>query len=102
MRNRLGGTKIEAVVLESGRNPNVIVCKRIDTESEQGCHHILGRVKLLLDQVSEETGLVPEIVGFGTPGALDPITKTMKNCNTTFLNWQLMKSGLEVLLGCTT
>ncbi len=75
----LGGTKIEAVVLECGQNPDVIVRKRIDTEAEQGYSHILGRIKLLLDQVSGETGLVPEIVGFGTPGALDPITKTMKS-----------------------
>ncbi len=95
----LGGTKIEAVVLESKRNPDVIVRERIDTEAEQGYRHILGRIKLLLDQVSEETGLIPEIVGFGTPGTLDPITKTMKNCNTTYLNGQPMKSDLEELLG---
>lgn len=95
----LGGTKIEGVILESRDNPDVVIRKRIVTEAEQGYAHILNRVGLLIDQISNDAGFVPEAVGFGTPGALDPITGTMKNSNTTCLNGQSFKDDLEKTLG---
>ena len=38
-------------------------------------------------------------IGFGTPGALEPATQTMKNCNTTCLNGRTLKADLEQSLG---
>jgi len=82
----LGGTKIEGVILESVENPKVISRLRIDTEASKGYEHILNRITLLVHKLSGETGLTPERIGIGTPGALDPITETLKNSNTTCLN----------------
>ena len=42
-----------------------------------------------------ESGLKPERIGFGTPGALDPVTQTMKNSNTTALNGKPFHVDLE-------
>jgi fructokinase len=94
----LGGTKIEGVVLSSLHDANPIVRKRINTEAEKGYQHILQQVKRLVNEMQEESGLKPGSVGFGTPGVLDPVSQTMKNCNTTSLNGQPLKRDLEELL----
>lgn len=95
----LGGTKIEGVILKDKNEPEVLLRTRLDTEAHHGYEHILDRIKLLIDKMSEESGLKPEKIGFGTPGALDPITKTMKNSNTTALNGKPFNVDLENKLG---
>ena len=95
----LGGTKVECAVLKSSENPEVLARERIATEADHGYDHVLNRIKLLIDQVSEKIGEKPTTVGFSTPGALDPITGTMKNSNTTCLNGQPMNVDLEKKLG---
>lgn len=95
----LGGTKIEGVILKDKSNPEVILRTRLDTEAHHGYQHILDRIKVLIDKMSEESGLTPETIGFGTPGALDPVTRTMKNSNTTALNGQPFHVDLEKKLG---
>lgn len=97
----LGGTKIEGVVLEGVENPHVISRIRIPTEADKGYHHIINQVQKLLEQLSDEAGGRPEIIGIGTPGTLDPITKTMKNSNTTCLNDMPFKQDLERETGIT-
>ena len=96
----LGGTKIEGVILPSVHDPKPILRKRIDTEAEQGYQHIVGQIIKLTELMKEESGLQPAALGIGTPGVLDPILKTMKNCNSTALNGQpLLKdvqSGLNI------
>ena len=95
----LGGTKIEAAVLEK-LDPNTVISRqRIDTEQVHGYKHILNQISRLIDKVSAEVGAAPEIVGIATPGALDPSTQTLKNSNTTCLNGQPFKKDLEELLG---
>lgn len=94
----LGGTKIEGVILKDKNDPEIILRKRLDTEAQHGYQHILDRIKLLIDDMSVESGLTPEKVGFGTPGALDPVTMTMKNSNTTALNGQSFHADLEAKL----
>lgn len=91
----LGGTKIEGVILKDKNDPEVILRKRLDTEAQHGYQHILDRIKLLIDDMSVESGLIPGKIGFGTPGALDPVTMTMKNSNTTALNGQSFYADLE-------
>ena len=98
----LGGTKIEGVVLKSKNEPEVLVRKRIDTESDGGYDHVLNRIKMLIDQIAGEVGERPEIIGMGTPGAIDPPTGLLKNSNSQAINKKPFKKDLEALLGIPT
>ena len=89
----LGGTKIECAVLD--KHLSVVTRKRIATEAEKGYEHILSRIKMLVNEVSDEVGEMPSKIGFATPGVLEPETKRMKNCNTVSMNGQPMKDDLE-------
>ncbi|HEX4851163.1 MAG TPA: ROK family protein, partial [Puia sp.] len=91
----LGGTKIEGVILPSISNPKPLLRTRIDTEASLGYHHIVSQIVKLVDQMKHESGLTPDRIGFGTPGVLDPILQTMKNCNSTALNGMPLKTSLE-------
>lgn len=95
----LGGTKVEAVILPSLHDPKPIIRNRIDTESHKGYHHIVDQIVKLVEQISKESGLTPSAIGIGTPGVLDPILQTMKNCNSTALNGNPLKADLEKKLG---
>ncbi|GAB4043883.1 ROK family protein [Spirosoma jeollabukense] len=95
----LGGTKIEGVILSAPSPDAVIIRKRIDTEAHKGYDHILSQQVRLIDMLKAETGLLPERIGFSTPGTFDPARQTMKNCNTTSLNGKPMKDDLARLLG---
>ncbi len=61
----LGGTKIEGVVLNDDKVPKILVRKRIDTEAAQGYHHIISRIRLLIDTMAHELGYFPEKIGMG-------------------------------------
>lgn len=95
----LGGTKIECAVLPSLDNPQPIVRNRIDTEGHKGYQHIVDQIARLVDTISKDSGLIPSTIGFGTPGVLDPILHTMKNCNSTSLNGQPLQADIEKKLG---
>jgi len=95
----MGGTKLEGVILESKENPKVLTRLRVPTEKEKGYDHIIHQIGLLVDQMKASSGLVPEIIGMGHPGALDPQTQTMKNSNTTAVNGRHFKRDLEAALG---
>ena len=94
----LGGTKIEAAVVEEKDPSNVICRERIDTQSEQGYKHILHRIQELIRIVSEKTGQSPSKLGIGTPGALDPQSHLLKNSNTVCLNGQPFLKDLQDLI----
>lgn len=94
----LGGTKIEGIILEDRKQPNVLKRLRIPTEAKKGYHHIIGQIGKLVEVMIAETGLKPAKIGMGTPGTLDPITQTMKNCNTKALNDRCLKKDVEKLL----
>lgn len=91
----LGGTKIEGVILSSLHETNTIVRTRVDSEAAKGYDHILEQVAKLVKMMQEQSGLVPQKIGFGTPGVLDPILNTMKNCNSTALNGMPLKNDLQ-------
>jgi len=95
----LGGTKIEGAILPSLNDPKPIIRTRIDTESAKGYEHIIIQIKKLVHQMQEQTSLAPHSIGFGTPGVLDPVLQTMKNCNSTALNGMPLKKDLEEMLG---
>ena len=89
----LGGTKIEGVVLEGDQ----VVCRtRIPTEAANGYGHILSQIHALVQKLETETqSRRPQSIGIGTPGAADPSTGLMKNCNTTCLNGMPLPRDLE-------
>jgi predicted NBD/HSP70 family sugar kinase len=91
----LGGTKIEGVILQPDGISDPIVRTRIDTESFKGYDHIINQIVKLVEKMKEQSGLQPGKIGFGTPGVLDPILQTMKNCNSTALNGMSLKKDLE-------
>lgn len=94
----LGGTKIEGVILNDQGVENPIVRTRVDTEGSKGYDHIVNQIGKLVKIMEEQSGLKAERIGFGTPGVLDPILQTMKNCNSTALNGMPLKRDLERLL----
>ncbi len=94
----LGGTKIEGAILPSLNDPVPIIRTRVDTESSKGYEHILRQIETLVKQMQDLSGLIPAKIGFGTPGVLDPILQTMKNCNSTALNGRALKKDLDDML----
>ena len=95
----LGGTKIEGVILPSLDDPKPILRTRIDTQAAKGYQHIIQQMHTLVQQMKDQSGLLPSRVGIGTPGVLDPILQTMKNCNSTALNGMPLYTDLESSLG---
>jgi len=93
----LGGTKIEGIVLNA--QGIELYRKRIPTESERGCTHILNRIKELYVELAAHIQNAPHTFGIGTPGAISRRTGLMKNSNTVCLNGQPIKADLERLLG---
>ncbi len=91
----LGGTKIEGVVLTSTQDPDSICRLRIETQSTRGYAHIVARIGHLVERMSAETGSRPRRIGIGTPGVLDPRSRTLKNSNTTCLIGQPLQRDLE-------
>lgn len=95
----LGGTKIEGVILQPEQISKPIVRTRVDTEGFKGYGHIVDQIAKLVEMMKEQSGLQPTKIGFGTPGVLDPVLQTMKNCNSTALNGMPLKKDLEQKLG---
>lgn len=95
----LGGTKIECAVLDADNQLSVLARKRLPTEAHKGYQHIINQISKLVAEVSAETGLSPDKIGFATPGVLDPKTQTMKNCNTVCMNDHPMNQDLMEALG---
>ena len=95
----LGGTKLEGIILPSLHEEKPLLRTRIETENYKGYDHIVQQVKKLVEQMKQQSGLTPTAIGFGTPGVLDPVLKTMKNCNSTALNNMPLKKDLEQILG---
>jgi fructokinase len=91
----LGGTKIEAVVLDETNA--VVLRERLPTEAEQGYEHIIDQIHTLVQRCLM---VVPgaTAVGMGTPGAVSSRTGAMKNCNTTCLNGRFLWQDLEARL----
>lgn len=93
----LGGTKLEAAILTKD-SLEVVDRMRIDTEAHLGYDHIVGRILQIINEISNKNNIPFGKVGIATPGTLDPLTNTMKNCNTTALNGRPLKDDLKQLL----
>ena len=96
----LGGTKIEGVIMEWGARRQPLLRRRIETQAERGYGHIVGRIRELVRCMAEESGReLPETLGIGTPGVLDPRLGTLKNSNTVCLIGRPLREDLEAALG---
>jgi len=96
----LGGTKIEGVVVSAADPGRVAARTRIPTESASGYAHIVGRVRLVVEQLEAASRTRrPAVIGIGTPGAIDPAAGTLKNSNTTCLNGKPLARDLADALG---
>jgi fructokinase len=96
----LGGTKIEAAVLNTDALDRPVCRMRVPTESEKGYQHIREQIAKLVKMVSAESGLpLPKRIGMGTPGVIDPHTGKLKNSNTQCLNHERLQADLESDLG---
>ncbi|HRO69473.1 MAG TPA: ROK family protein [Chitinophagaceae bacterium] len=95
----LGGTKIEGAILPSLKDARPVLRTRIDTGADKGYENILDQIVKLVQQMTRESGLQPGKIGFGTPGVLDPVLQTMKNCNSTALNGMPLAKDLRQRLG---
>lgn len=95
----LGGTKIEGAILPSLDEPRPIIRTRIDTEAGKGYDHIVDQLARLVGEMEKQSGLKPHAIGIGTPGVLDPLLHTMKNCNTVILNGRPLQQDLVARLG---
>ncbi|GAB6260650.1 ROK family protein [Photobacterium sp. R1] len=93
----LGGTKVECAVM-SREDDRCVLRERIPSQAERGYAHILNQIQRLVSHCAEMLGCYPSEIGFGTPGALDPATGLMKNCNSTALNGQPLHRDLADLL----
>jgi predicted NBD/HSP70 family sugar kinase len=85
----LGGTKIEAIALDGGRE---VFRRRIATPRGDYAATLLA-IRSLVDEAGEGS------VGIGIPGALSRVTGLVKNANSTWLIGRPLKQDLEQILG---
>lgn len=100
----LGGTKIEAAIIDPGQPDITLYRRRVPTEAEKGYEHILSQVVKLIEEMESLSGTRRAgKIGFGTPGHLDPTTHLLKHAtNTHCLNGRALQQDLERVLGVQT
>jgi len=95
----LGESKIEGIVLADGASRNVLRRMRIPTELDKGYYHVLGQIHKLVEVLSAEVGIRPDKIGVACPGAVDPVTKTLKGTGWEVMNAKPILSDLQTYLG---
>lgn len=96
----LGGTKIEAAIIDPSSPDIALYRRRVPTESEKGYEHILTQIVKLIEEMELTSGMKrPTTIGFGTPGTTDSTTGKLKNSNTQCLNHRPIRDDLSVVLG---
>jgi len=90
----LGGTKIEAVLLDSAGQ--VVFKQRVATPVDE-YRAILSSIQQLLNQAEKFAGEQLS-VGLGTPGAISPRTGLLRNSNTACMNGQSLLQDFQQTL----
>ena len=90
----LGGTKIEAVVLDN--RGNVLVRRRVSTPAGD-YEGTLGAVVRLVGGLESDVGTTGT-VGIGTPGSISPFSGLMRNSNSVALNGRRLDRDLATAL----
>ena len=94
----LGGTKIEAVILDPDNAYEIITRKRVKTNAHLGYESVVQTIRDLVRGISEETGIEANRLGMGTPGSINPYTKELRNCNSVYLNGHKFQEDLQLAL----
>ena len=95
----LGGTKIEGLALN--RDGAEVARRRIETpkDYEQALQAIEGLIAFLEDEASAVSGDAGSgSVGVGIPGTLLPVTRVVKNSNSTWLNGHAFDEDLGAII----
>ncbi|MBK8954749.1 MAG: ROK family protein [Saprospiraceae bacterium] len=95
----LGGTKIEAALIDVEASLRIVERLRLPTEADKGYDHILSQIQKLLNSLTSKYELHPDHIGIGTPGIIDKETQLIKNSNTLGLIGRPMQKDLEKILG---
>jgi len=106
----LGGTKIEAVVVElGGSSPRVLARKRVATDRERGYEHVLDATRAVVLEIAADAGIDARQtpIGVGMPGGSTLLladgsrssVPLVKNSNTTCLNGRPFRAELEEAIG---
>ncbi len=96
----LGGTKIEGAIIHPESPDATVFRTRLPTESAGGYDHIIAQLKDLSELIRTELGgKLPDRIGIGTPGTLDPKTQLLRGSNTQCLNGRPFKADLEAAIG---
>ncbi len=110
----LGGTKIEAVILQRDGTrttaPDVVARRRVATQRDEGYDAVLERVATLIADVTREAGVsIPLPIGVGMPGGVTMRTRSgtrapsslrlVKNSNTLCLNGRPFHDDLQARVG---
>ncbi|MDG2424589.1 MAG: ROK family protein [Phycisphaerales bacterium] len=91
----LGGTKIEAALLE----PNGALVSRTRIETPQGEYQgTLKAIRDLVQEIEHKHQLAPLPLGIGVPGSPSPATGLMRNANSLCLNDMPLREDLEGIL----
>jgi predicted NBD/HSP70 family sugar kinase len=97
----LGGTKIEAVILDAEGTISTRLRKPTPTGDYNETLAVVDQlVRELMDNLIEQQGVsaadaanIP--VGIGTPGSVSFATGLMKNCNSTCINGRALREDLQ-------
>src|SRR5215204_4234492 len=90
----LGGTKIEAIVLDGSRE---ITRSRVDTPRDDYAKTVAAITSIVADV--ERVARARGTVGVGIPGTMSPESGLVKNANSTWLLGRPLKTDLERALG---
>lgn len=83
----LGGTKIEGAILDAARPDAAVHRLRKETGASRGYDFVVSQIVSVVRDLEQVSGMpCPDVIGMGTPGAVEPSTGTLKNSNTTCLN----------------
>ncbi|MBK9107058.1 MAG: ROK family protein [Saprospiraceae bacterium] len=95
----LGGTKIEAALIDVNGPLQILERLRLPTEADKGYDHILLQIQKILHSLTDKYSFIPKHIGIGTPGIIDKDTQLIKNSNTLGLIGRPMQKDLEKILG---
>jgi fructokinase len=90
----LGGTKIEAVVLDAAGHE----LERVRVATPSDYREVVDEIRILVHALQQRLGQVGT-VGLGTPGTISPKTGLIKNSNAQWLNGKPFAKDMAEALG---
>jgi predicted NBD/HSP70 family sugar kinase len=95
----LGGTKVEAALVDPAHPTTPLHRHRRPTEAHLGYPHILHQIVAVCREVCQQAKVdIPSTIGMGTPGTVDPTTHLLRGSNTQCLNEKNLAADLSALL----